>query len=102
MSNSEFNVFGERSFRQVMAVVAGGQAMGVTEDRVLVGKIRNLTWWGRVPALDSDVKNLTFWILSDTLRIDASVFAQDQIEGFKIADKITGRFLLCFASHVLQ
>jgi hypothetical protein len=76
--------------------------MGVTEDRVFVGKLRNQTWWGRVPAQNSDVNNLTFWLLSDTLRIDASVFAQDQSEGFKIADKITGRFILLFPSHVLQ
>jgi hypothetical protein len=102
MSNNEFNVFGERSFRQVMAKVAGGLALGVTEDRVFVGKLRNQTWWGRVPAQNSDVNNLTFWLLSDTLRIDASVFAQDQSEGFKIADKITGRFILLFPSHVLQ
>ena len=92
MSGIEFMVLGERSFRRLIALVAGGESTGVTEDRVLVRKISNLTWWGRSPvASGGDVTNLTWWIQTDTTRIDASVFARDKVEALEIAGKITGR-----------
>ena len=85
-------IWGERSFRRLIALVAGGEAMGVTEDRVLIRRISNLTWWGRSPvAPGADVTNLTWWIQKETIRIDASVFARDKIEALEIAGKITGR-----------